>query len=249
MKKFLSLLLFIMVAFSASAQVVITCNGTEVKEGDCLTFYTSVDPDWGDLTCGHHTEPYINPTEDASVKKVTVTLEVSAAAAASQMFSWCGIDNQCVPAKQQSTTKSTEFTGMNALGTSMQLHVYPVEGKYFDETVKVTVQCGMQTVIFYERYVYSEETLGKDMEHTTGIDQTLADKGSVVFNGNTLTYNFTGSAARKVQLYGIDGKLLKNVTVNGTDGSLNLSGMPKGVYVFSVKEAGKQLQSGKIVLK
>ena len=246
MKKFLSLLLFIMVAFSASAQVVITCNGTEVKEGDCLTFYTSVDPDWGDLICGPHMEPYINPTEDASVKKVSVTLDISAAAAASQIFTWCGIVNQCDNLKQQTTTRSTE---MSILGTSMQLHVYPVEGKYFDETVKVTVQCGMQTVIFYERYVYSEETLGKDMEHTTGIDQTLADKGSVVFNGNALTYNFTGNAARKVQLFGIDGKLLKNVTVNGTDGSLNLSGMPKGVYVFSVKEGGKQLQSGKIVLK
>lgn len=245
MKKFLSLLLFIMVAFSASAQVVITCNGTEVKEGDCLTFYAYKD-DFDGISCGDHYEPYINPTEDASVKKITVTMEVSAAAAASQMFSWCGIDNNCVPVGSQSTTKSSE---MSILGTSMQLHVYPVEGKYFDETVKVTVQCGMQTVIFYERYVYSEETLGKDMEHTTGIDQTLADKGSVVFNGNALTYNFTGNAARKLQLFGIDGKLLKNVTVNGTDGSLNLSGMPKGVYVFSVKEGGKQLQSGKIVLK
>lgn len=245
MKKFLSLLLFIMVAFSASAQVVITCNGTEVKEGDCLTFYAYKD-DFDGISCGDHYEPYINPTEDASVKKITVTMEVSAAAAASQMFSWCGIDNNCVPVGSQSTTKSSE---MSILGTSMQLHVYPVEGKYFDETVKVTVQCGMQTVIFYERYVYSEETLGKDMEHSTGIDQTLADKGSVVFNGNALTYNFTGNAARKVQLFGIDGKLLKNVTVNGTDGSLNLSGMPKGVYVFSVKEGGKQLQSGKIVLK
>lgn len=246
MKKFLSLLLFIMVAFSASAQVVITCNGTEVKEGDCLTFYAYKD-DFDGISCGDHYEPYINPTEDASVKKITVTLELSAAGAG--LFSWCGIDNQCTPPGQQTITKSTEFTGMNALGTSMQLHVFPAEGEYFDETAKVTVQCGMQTVIFYERFVYSEETLGKDMEHSTGIDQTLADKGSVVFNGKALTYNFTGSAARKVQLYGIDGKLLKNVTVNGTDGSLNLSGMPKGVYVFSVKEGGKQLQSGKIVLK
>ena len=251
MKKFLSLLLFIMVAFSASAQVVVTCFGKEVNEGDVLTFYTSYDSDWSEYSCGDHNEPYIKLAEGATNKKVSVTVEISQNAVNINLLTWCGLDFSCFNFGHVNAKSCTKTAELNALGSSMQLHSLQIsEGKYFDETAKVTVQCGLQTITFFERFVYSEETLDKEFEHvTTGIDQTLADKGSIVFNGNALTYNFTGSAARKVQLFGIDGKLLKNVTVNGTDGSLNLSGMPKGVYVFSVKEAGKQLQSGKIVLK
>lgn len=237
-----------MAAFStANAQVVVSFDDQEIGDGDVLTFYTSNDSEWEVFECGDHMKPFIKLAEGATNKKITVTVEVSEAAAAGQFFTWCGITNMCTNIKQTKETRSAEVNAL--LGTSLQLHPLMVtEGQYFDETVKVTVQCGMQSMTFTERFVYSEETMNKGMEYT-GIDNPMTGKGNVVFNGNALTYNFTHNAARKVQLFGIDGKLVKNVAVSGTDGSLNLNGMPKGVYVFSVKEGNKQLQSGKIVLK
>lgn len=109
----------------------------------------------------------------------------------------------------------------------------------------------MSTIMtFTVRFVYSEETLNKEMSHiTTGIGSTTVQAQSVKFNGQALAYHFNGQAARQLNVYGTDGKLVKTATLTATDGQLSLAGLPKGVYVFHLTEGNATLQSGKVVLK
>ena len=135
---------------------------------------------------------------------------------------------------------------------TLKLYTFELtKGKYFDYPVEITVRSGMTTIMtFTVRFVYSEETLNKEMSHiTTGIGSTTVQAQSVKFNGQALAYHFNGQAARQLNVYGTDGKLVKTATLTATDGQLSLAGLPKGVYVFHLTEGNATLQSGKVVLK
>lgn len=266
MKKILSLLLLALIGVNiASAQMTATCKGKEVQDGDEIVFYAheQIDDFTGAsaITCGPHTieaGDIVFRSSELS-KKVTITLNAvfPAEAVNNSTFSWCAGGN-CAPIT--STYTSRDIKGINGLGqfgemnevATLKLHTFELtKGKYVDYPVEITVRSGMTTIMtFTVRFVYSEETLNKEMSHiTTGIGSTTVQAQSVKFNGQALAYHFNGQAVRQLNVYGTDGKLVKTAALTATDGQLSLAGLPKGVYVFHLTEGNATLQSGKVVLK
>lgn len=272
MKKILSLLLLALIGVNiASAQMTATCKGKEVQDGDEIVFYAheQIDDFTGAsaITCGPHTieaGDIVFRSSELS-KKVTITLNAvfPAEAVTNSTFSWCAGGN-CAPIT--STYTSRDIKGINGLGqfgemnevATLKLHTFELtKGNYFDYSVPISItrrvpqQIKPETIMtFTVRFVYSEETLNKEMSHiTTGIGSTTVQAQSVKFNGQALAYHFNGQAARQLNVYGADGKLVKTAALTATDGQLSLAGLPKGVYVFHLTEGNATLQSGKVVLK
>ena len=269
MKKILSLLLAIIGVNVASAQVTATCNGKEVQDGDEIVYYAHVGEN-GVIECGPKnvaTGDVLFKSLDPN-KKASITLHAqfpveSAEDIKNGLFSWCA-GGSCADPK--TTNESRDIKDIDSKGkcgpdnmsamlkpnATVSLHTHPITtGKYFDYPVQFTVRSGMTSIMtFTLRFVYSEETLNKEMSHiTTGIGSTTVQAQSVKFNGQALAYHFNGQAVRQLNVYGTDGKLVKTAALTATDGQLSLAGLPKGVYVFHLTEGNATLQSGKVVLK
>lgn len=86
--------------------------------------------------------------------------------------------------------------------------------------------------------------LGVDPEKAAGISGT-GSKKPVSFANNTLTFNL-GSAAT-VSLYSVTGSEVLKKDINST-GSVSLSTLPKGVYIYKVNGTSKT-HTGKVVVK
>jgi|GEM_PF-2508962 len=86
--------------------------------------------------------------------------------------------------------------------------------------------------------------LGVDPEKAAGINGT-GSKKPVSFASNTLTFNL-GSAAT-VSLYSVTGSEVLKKDINST-GSVSLSTLPKGVYIYKVNGTSKT-HTGKVVVK
>lgn len=86
--------------------------------------------------------------------------------------------------------------------------------------------------------------LGVDPEKAAGISGT-GSKKPVSFASNTLTFNL-GSAAT-VSLYSVTGSEVLKKDINST-GSVSLSTLPKGVYIYKVNGTSKT-HTGKVVVK
>ena len=251
MKKILSLLLLALIGVNiASAQVTATCNGKEVQDGDEIVFYAHAD-DFGEISINPESqgkEILFRSTDGTSKVAFKVNAQFPAEAIAKKAFTWC-IGPQC---DEPETDDTRDAEVKSFLVTGLGLHSNALTpGQYVDYPVQITVRKGMTTLFrFTLRFVYSEETLNKEMSHiTTGIGSTTVQAQSVKFNGQALAYHFNGQAARQLNVYGTDGKLVKTAALTATDGQLSLAGLPKGVYVFHLTEGNATLQSGKVVLK
>ena len=251
MKKILSLLLLALIGVNiASAQVTATCNGKEVQDGDEIVFYAHAD-DFGEISINPKSqgkEILFRSTDGTSKIAFKVNAQFPDEAIAKKAFTWC-IGTQCDEV-EANDTRDVEVKSF--LVTGLGLHSNALTpGQYVDYPVQITVLKGMSTLFrFTLRFVNSEETLNKEMSHiTTGIGSTTVQAQSVKFNGQALAYHFNGQAARQLNVYGTDGKLVKTAALTATDGQLSLAGLPKGVYVFHLTEGNATLQSGKVVLK
>ena len=250
MKKILSLLLLALIGVNiASAQVTATCNGKEVQDGDEIVFYAHAD-DFGEISIDPKSQgkEILFRSTDGTKIAFKVNAQFPDEAIAKKAFTWC-IGTQCDEVKENDTrdveVKSFLVTGLGLHSNAL------TPGQYVDYPVQITVRKGMSTLFrFTLRFVYSEETLNKEMSHiTTGIGSTTVQAQSVKFNGQALAYHFNGQAVRQLNVYGTDGKLVKTAALTATDGQLSLAGLPKGVYVFHLTEGNATLQSGKVVLK
>ena len=251
MKKILSLLLLALIGVNvASAQVTATCNDKEVQDGDEIVFYAHAD-DYGGISINPKDQGkdiLFRSADGKSKVAFKVNAQFPAEAIAKKAFTWC-IGTACSEPKTDDTrdveVKSFLVTGLGIHSNAL------TPGQYVDYPVQITVRKGMETLFrFTLRFVYSEETLNKEMSHiTTGIGSTTVQAQSVKFNGQALAYHFNGQAVRQLNVYGTDGKLVKTAALTATDGQLSLAGLPKGVYVFHLTEGNATLQSGKVVLK
>lgn len=250
MKKILSLLLLALIGVNiASAQVTATCNGKEVQDGDEIVFYAHAD-DFGEISIDpkNQGKEILFRSADGTKIAFKVNAQFPAEAIDKKAFTWC-IGTRCDEVKANDT-RDVEVKSF--LVTRLGLHSNALApGQYVNYPVQITVRKGMTTLFrFTVRFVYSEETLNKEMSHiTTGIGSTTVQAQSVKFNGQALAYHFNGQAVRQLNVYGTDGKLVKTAALTATDGQLSLAGLPKGVYVFHLTEGNATLQSGKVVLK
>lgn len=86
--------------------------------------------------------------------------------------------------------------------------------------------------------------LGVDPENAAGING-VDSKKTVSFANNTLTFNIASAAT--VSLYSVTGSEVLKKDIS-TAGSISLSTLPKGVYIYKVNGASKTY-TGKVVVK
>ena len=86
--------------------------------------------------------------------------------------------------------------------------------------------------------------LGVDPEKAAGING-VGSKKTVSFANNTLTFNIASAAT--VSLYSVTGSEVLKKDIS-TAGSISLSTLPKGVYIYKVNGASKTY-TGKVVVK
>ena len=86
--------------------------------------------------------------------------------------------------------------------------------------------------------------LGVDPEKAAGING-VGSKRTVSFANNTLTFNIASAAT--VSLYSVTGSEVLKKDIS-TAGSISLSTLPKGVYIYKLNGASKTY-TGKVVVK
>ena len=224
-------------AAMAHAQLQVTCNGKEVAEGEVLTFYAHED-DFGDMVAGPAMDPTFKNTTDAAYD-LTVKVTTSENAK-NKCLNWCGITQMCQFIMGGSETRTAKLNP-GGFGLPMQLHAKFEEGEFKTYEATVMVYKGSEYLTsFKEIFIY-------DGEDHTGIENAEAGH-RVNFTNNALTYSFNTVAPRSLQVYAADGRLVRSAALSSAKGSLNLNGLPQGVYVYNLTENGKTVKSQKVVL-
>lgn len=224
-------------AAMAHAQLQVTCNGKEVAEGEVLTFYAHED-DFGEISAGPAMDPTFKNTTDAAYD-LTVKVTTSENAK-NKCLNWCGITQMCQFIMGGSETRTAKLNP-GGFGLPMQLHAKFEEGEFKTYEATVMVYKGSEYLTsFKEIFIY-------DGEDHTGIENAEAGH-RVNFTNNALTYSFNTVAPRSLQVYAADGRLVRSAALSSAKGSLNLNGLPQGVYVYNLTENGKTVKSQKVVL-
>ena len=124
---------------------------------------------------------------------------------------------------------------------TLELHANFKFGTYATYSATVTVYFNDKPLCtFMAQYVYADPA---------SIEKVSADgNSSVRIAGNALRYAFADNAQRTLDVYAADGRLVRTASVNG-NGNLSLAGMPKGTYIYCVREAGKKVLDGKCLVK
>lgn len=250
MKKLLS---FVVVALlglgSAHAQdlpIKVTCEGKEIdlKGGETLTFMARIN-DFGYVTMGPETDPTITNVTDEAIE-LTCTISTSAFNKFGDFYgkgnlSWCGFKiGNCVTFDTKETHTCTLAPGES---TDMQFHCLLTSATSYG-TIRASVK-------------FSED--GNDLGGYTskfvnpnpaGIENATANGGNGVSVANgTLSYSFATAAARRISVFAVDGKLVKDASVSAKSGSVSLKSLQAGAYVYTVSQNGKNVQSGKVLVK
>lgn len=264
MNKILSLVLLAMTAFAqAQAQIkVIKEDGTAVQEGETLVFDSPVDDPMGaeGVKVINTRYPVIVPEDpeatvpfDAQIVSLTYERTDGASSTA-----WC-LGGSCIPVTDNPSTRQRSgleaaymrdpngnlLVGANgqhapSITNFMQLDTEFEEGKYDRITAEVEITSqGRHIVTFHYNFIYPDPT---------GITDASAGGDRLQFDHATATYSFTQAAPRLLRIYSTDGRLAQNASLTGTNGTVSLSSLPTGVYLYSLLLNGKQVLSGKTLL-
>lgn len=234
MKKTL-LLLFALIGLTATAQIKVTHNGQEIKDGETVTIYVENDDFGGASYEG------MNPIiTNLSEKKVQLSVTVKTTAEDMGKFSWCGITEQCQPMR---TTEETRTAELGVLPAFIALHAIFNGGEYGECNAEVSISTdGTKALSFTLKFVYDEK-------HAAGIVSAPAEGGRIAPDGKALRYDFGTDAARKLTVFGADGRMVTRTALRANEGRINLGGLPQGIYIYSLEENGKQTRNGKFVIK
>ena len=228
MKKLFSIVAFLALAITAHAQLSFVCDGKEIASG--ATFTTSkCDPEMLEEGCyAFFPDVSIKSTENANVT-------VKASSTKSFQFCYGG-----------SCAVGSSFTRSQDLEANQPISLLLEPGGFYENTVTF-------------KYDISAFITGK--ESTTKITMTLvvtndqkvlgvnnieADNEKVSFANGALNYSFATAVPRTISLATVSGAEVAKWNVASANGSLSLSALKPGLYVYSV--SGSKAK-GKIVVK
>lgn len=228
MKKLFSIVAFLALAITANAQLSFVCDGKEIASGE--TFTTSkCDPTMLEEGCyAFFPDVSIKSTENANVT-------VKASSTTSFQFCYGG-----------SCAVGRSFSRSQDLEANQPISLLLEPGGFYENTVTF-------------KYDISAFITGK--ESTTKITMTLvvtndkevlgvnnieADNEKVSFANGALNYSFATAAPRTISLATVSGAEVAKWNVASANGSLSLSAIKPGLYVYSV--SGSKAK-GKIVVK
>lgn len=229
MKKLLSIVAFLALAITAHAQLSFVCDGKEIASG--ATFATSkCDPKILEEDGAYAFFP------DVSIKS-TENANVTVNARSTKSFSFC-MDGNCLPGNN--TTKKTDLEANIPKGLNIEpggLYEDIVTFKYdiyaFITGKESTTKITMTLVVTNDQNVL-------------GVNNIVADNEKVSFANGALNYSFATAAPRTISLATVSGAEVAKWNVASANGSLSLSALKPGLYVYSV--SGSKAK-GKIVVK
>ena len=229
----LSLLCLLSVA-AAKAQLQITDGTQEVNNRSVLTFTATEIAEIALVDCAPSDPKITNVSGEKGTLKVVVKKN-----SLFDSFDWCGITAQCQPMKSGTETRTAELADGDYRG--LALHANFTFGTYATYSATVTDSFnGTHSCTIMAQHDYADPA---------GIEAVSADGASSVRPaGSDLRYSLAGNALRTLDVYAADGRLVRTATVQGK-GRLSLAGMPKGTYIYSVREAGKKVLDGKCLVK
>lgn len=230
MKKLLSIVAFLALAITAHAQLSFVCDGKEIASG--ATFATSkCDPKILEEDGAYAFFP------DVSIKS-TENANVTVNARSTKSFSFC-MDGYCsLPGKNITKTTNLEAN------IPKELNIEP--GGFYENTVTLKYDISA--------FITGKESTTKitmtlvvtNDQKVLGVNNIKATNEKVSFANGALNYSFATAAPRTISLATVFGAEVAKWNVVSANGSLSLSALKPGLYVYSV--SGSKAK-GKIVVK
>lgn len=229
MKKLLSIVAFLALAITAHAQLSFVCDGKEIASG--ATFTTSkCDPGMLEEFGAYAFMP------DVSIQS-TESANVTVKASSTTSFNFC-YGGSC--AVGSSFTKAQDLEANKPISLLVEpggLYETTVTFKYdiaaFITGKESTTKITMTLVVTNDKEVL-------------GVNNIEADNEKVSFANGALNYSFATAAPRTISLATVSGAEVATWNVASANGSLSLSALKPGLYVYSV--SGSKAK-GKIVVK
>lgn len=228
MKKLFSIVAFLALAITAHAQLSFVCDGKEIASG--ATFTTSkCDPSMLEDGCyAFFPDVSIKSTENANV---------TVKASSTKSFQFC-YGGSCAVGRS--------FTRSQDLEANKPISLLLEPGGFYENTVTFNYDISA--------FVTGKESTTKitmtlvvtNDKEVLGVNNIKADNEKVSFANGALNYSFATAAPRSISLATVSGAEVAKWNVASANGSLSLSAIKPGLYVYSV--SGSKAK-GKIVVK
>lgn len=230
MKKLLSIVAFLALAITAHAQLSFVCDGKEIASG--ATFATSkCDPKILEEDGAYAFFP------DVSIKS-TENANVTVNARSTKSFSFC-MDGYCsLPGKNITKTTNLEAN------IPKELNIEP--GGFYENTVTLKYDISAFIIGKESTTKITMTLVVTNDQKVLGVNNIVADNEKVSFANGALNYSFATAAPRTISLATVSGAEVAKWNVASANGSLSLSAIKPGLYVYSV--SGSKAK-GKIVVK
>lgn len=229
------------IAQLSAQKLKITCEGKEyLLDGNTVVITFNKFKIVGDhARLGDRQEPTLTNISDE-----TLTIDgilTTSNNAYTGVFSWCGFDDQCADVTDGRVEKDGLVLAPGA-SKNIELHTevaadaygsYVANIQLFNDTYE---KLGTLSII----YKYNDPT---------AINDVTVDQQALAVANNTLTYSFANAATRTINLYAVDGKLVKSLSTSAKQGQVQLNDLQQGVYLYTVAQAGKQVATGKALIK
>lgn len=228
MKKLFSIVAFLALAITAHAQLSFVCDGKEIASGE--TFTTSkCDPTMLEEGCyAFFPDVSIKSTENANVT-------VKASSTTSFQFCYGG-----------SCAVGRSFSRSQDLEANQPISLLLEPGGFYETTVTFKYDISA--------FITGKESTTKitmtlvvtNDQKVLGVNNIKANNEKVSFANGALNYSFATAAPRTISLATVSGAEVAKWNVASANGSLSLSAIKPGLYVYSV--SGSKAK-GKIVVK
>ncbi len=228
MKKLFSIVAFLALAITAHAQLSFVCDGKEIASG--ATFTTSkCDPSMLEDGCyAFFPDVSIKSTENANV---------TVKASSTKSFQFC-YGGSCAVGRS--------FTRSQDLEANQPISLLLEPGGFYENTVTFNYDISA--------FVTGKESTTKitmtlvvtNDKEVLGVNNIETDNEKVSFANGALNYSFATAAPRSISLATVSGAEVAKWNVASANGSLSISALKPGLYVYSV--SGSKAK-GKIVVK
>lgn len=244
MKKILLLAATVIAAVAVQAQSVCFVQDGEVLQDGATVLLTEVDPSGSMILW----EPIIRNTSDDVVSFI-ISMNVIEKKYTEDMVSMCNAQN-CFP--EQVTELPAITLDAGAETTHSDFH-----GQF---TLLAAMMSGKTDSYAKVEYTITDADSDEkivaviveyDMAKASVEGALVASEAKLFQNGGNLMcrYNFDSAANRSVVVSSIVGATVANVPLNGNNGEVVLNRLPKGVYVYTLVEDGRNVKSRKIVVR
>lgn len=229
MKKLLSIVAFLALAITAHAQLSFVCDGKEIASG--ATFTTSKhDPKIFKEDGSYAFAP------DVSIKS-TVNANVTVKANSTKPFQFC-YGGSCAV--------NTSFTRSRDLEANQPISLLLEPGGFYENTVTFKYDISAFVTGKEDSTKITMTLVVTNDQEVLGVNNIVADNEKVSFANGALNYSFATAAPRTISLATVSGAEVAKWNVVSANGSLYISALKPGLYVYSV--SGSKAK-GKIVVK